>query len=73
MLSSVETNESPNRWKQLEDSKTLHAYWSVDFAIHNEHEKSCMKEAANDFPNLVSSLNHRSEQMPIEEYVQSTW
>lgn len=32
-----------------------------------------MKEAANDFPNLVSSLNHRSEQMPIEEYVQSTW
>ena len=70
VLSSVERDESPNHRKRLEDSKILLADRSADFAIYNKHENERMKEASNEFASPVSSLKLRSEEMPIEEYVQ---
>ena len=63
-------DESPTYTKQLKDSKILHAYRSVGFAIYNEHEKSRMKEVENELASLISFLNLGSEEMHIEEYVQ---
>ena len=54
-------------------SKILTTNWNVDFAIHDEPEKSRMKEATNESASLVSSLNLGNEEMPIEEYVQLAW
>ena len=51
-------------------SKILHVDWSVDFSMDGEHEKTRMKEAANELVRLISSLNLGSEELPIEEYVQ---
>ena len=51
-------------------SKTLHVDWSANFAMHGEHEKSRMKEAANELVSLISSLNLGSKEPPFEEYVQ---
>ena len=36
------------------------------FAIYDEREKLTMKEATNEMPNLNSSLNIGSEEMPID-------
>jgi len=56
--------------KHLEDVQDLLANWSAGFAMDEEHEKSRMKDVANELANLISSLNLRSEEMLIEEYVQ---
>ena len=37
--------------------------------MDDEREKSRMKEVANALASLVSSLNLRNEEMPIETYV----
>ena len=38
--------------------------------MDDECEKLGMKEATNELASLISSLNFKSEEMPIEEYVQ---
>jgi hypothetical protein len=38
--------------------------------MDHECEKLGMKEATSELSSLISSLNLRSEKMPIEEYVQ---
>jgi hypothetical protein len=37
--------------------------------MDGEHEKTRIKEAANELASLISFLNLGSEEMPIEEYV----
>ena len=51
-------------------SKILPLDWSVDLAMHGEHEKSRMKEATIELASLISSLNLGSEELLIEENVQ---
>ena len=51
-------------------SKIFLADWSADFAMDHECQNSRIKEATNDLASLISSLNLRSEEMPIDEYMQ---
>ena len=48
----------------------LHANWSADFAMDDEHGKSRMKDVKKKLASLISSLNLGSEEMLVEEYVQ---
>ena len=50
-------------------SKILPTNGSANFSIDGEHEKSRMKEVANELASLVSYLNLGSEEMPFEENV----
>ena len=70
VLSSVESDVSPNYMKQLKDVQDLLANWNTIFSMDDEREKLRMKEAANDLASIVSSLNLGSEETTIEEYVQ---
>ena len=69
-FSGVERDESPNHRKHLEASKIQHVHWRADYAIYSEHEKLRMKVTENELARIISFLNLRSEEMPIEKYVQ---
>ena len=50
-------------------SNNLHANWSANSVMDDEHEKSRMKDVKNKLASLISSLNLGSEEMLVEEYV----
>lgn len=51
-------------------SNNLHANWSANSVMDDEHEKSRMKDVKIKLASLISSLNLGSEEMLVEEYVQ---
>ena len=67
--SSVEKDGSLNYTKHVEDVQDFTSKVECPFC-HGDHEKSKMKEATNELASLISSLNLKSEEMSIEEYVQ---